>query len=78
MRSAVSSLVGQVVARHHILIGPVLSCLLQTMSSTSSDALDAVHERSTWEKANPLTIVGGNRPYHVMSVLAAVVASLAS
>ena len=32
---------------------------------------DEIHERDKWEAANPLNLVGGNRPYHVMSVLAA-------
>jgi len=30
-----------------------------------------IRERAEWEKANPITLVGGNRPYHIMSVLLA-------
>ena len=41
------------------------------MTSTSSKALIDVRDRSEWEEENPLTLVGGNRPYHIMSVLSA-------
>jgi len=30
-----------------------------------------IRARAEWEKANPITLVGGNRPYHIMSVLLA-------
>jgi len=30
-----------------------------------------IRARTEWEKANPITLVGGNRPYHIMSVLLA-------
>ena len=33
-------------------------------------ALEA-QKRAEWEAANPVTLVGGNRPYHIMSVLLA-------
>ena len=40
-------------------------------SILSSSKRSNVEERAAWELANPLTLVGGNRPYHVMSVLLA-------
>jgi hypothetical protein len=39
--------------------------------SSPSKRHNVIDERSAWELANPLTLVGGNRPYHVMSVLLA-------